>query len=151
MSNLDKQNGRRLWRAAFVIWMLIIWSQSLMPGFISQGESHAALDLTESLLGFDAFSLGFDVHYLLRKIAHLAEYSVLGAFAWKAWADGKAGTDILRLVALGAVIAAIDELLQFIAPDRSPMILDVCIDAIGFVIGLIAVAAISKRFKQKSA
>jgi VanZ family protein len=72
---------------------------------------------------------GWDL--VLRKIAHAAEYAVLGALLLRA-------TRRPRLaIALGVAYAVSDELHQALVPGRQGSPLDVAIDATGVVCGVL--------------
>ncbi|HEV3479850.1 MAG TPA: VanZ family protein [Gaiellaceae bacterium] len=72
---------------------------------------------------------GWDV--VLRKLAHAAEYAVLGLLLVRAL--GHAGL----AVALGIAYAASDELHQHFVRGREGAVLDVLIDAVGVVAGVL--------------
>jgi VanZ family protein len=75
---------------------------------------------------------GWDV--LLRKLAHAAEFAILGALLVRAlrrpgWA-----------VALGIAYAVSDELHQSFVPGRQGSALDVALDSVGVVVGAVLAA-----------
>jgi VanZ family protein len=75
---------------------------------------------------------GWDV--LLRKLAHAAEFAILGALLVRAlrrpgWA-----------VALGIAYAVSDELHQSFVPGRQGSALDVALDSVGVVVGTVLAA-----------
>lgn len=73
---------------------------------------------------------GWDL--VLRKLAHVAEYAILGALL----------LDALRrpgvALALGVAYAATDELHQHFVPGRRGAPLDVLVDAVGVALGVLA-------------
>ncbi|HET9437902.1 MAG TPA: VanZ family protein [Gaiellaceae bacterium] len=71
---------------------------------------------------------GWDL--VLRKIAHAAEYAILGALLVRA-----TGKPIVAL-ALGTLYAISDEIHQSFVPGRLGSPLDVAIDAVGVAIGV---------------
>lgn len=71
---------------------------------------------------------GWDL--VLRKLAHLTEYAVLGALLARAM--GRAGLAVV----LGTLYAATDELHQAFVPGRMGRPLDVAIDAVGVACGV---------------
>jgi VanZ family protein len=75
----------------------------------------------------------------LRKLAHLAEYAVLGALLVRA--TGRSGLAF----ALGTLYAASDEIHQAFVPGRMGSPVDVAIDAIGVVSGVVLWQAIQSR------
>jgi VanZ family protein len=73
---------------------------------------------------------GWDL--LLRKLAHTAEYALLGLLLARAAGSGGVA------FALGVLYAASDELHQSFVPGRAGSPLDVLIDAVGVALGVLA-------------
>ncbi len=95
---------------------------------LSDAESAGIYSFLYVLLGRPAFF----THTLLRKLAHFAEYALLGlhgplyALLWrKGW--------IVPL--FGPLCAAIDEGIQYFVPGRAAAFTDVLIDTCGFAVG----------------
>ncbi len=80
---------------------------------------------------------GWDL--VLRKIAHAAEYAVLGALLVRA--TGRAGVAF----ALGTLYAISDEVHQSFVPGRLGSPLDVAIDAVGVAAGIVLWQSIRSR------
>jgi VanZ family protein len=99
----------RLWLPV-VAWAGLIFAFSSVP------------DLGTGLGGWDL---------VLRKLAHMAEYAVLGALL--ARATGRAGLS----VALGTLYALSDEAHQAFVPGRVGSPVDVAIDAVGVAFGVV--------------
>ena len=72
---------------------------------------------------------GWDL--VLRKLAHAAEFAVLGALLVRA--TGRAGL----AVGLGTLYALSDELHQVVVPGRMGSPLDVAIDTVGVTVGVL--------------
>jgi VanZ family protein len=69
---------------------------------------------------------------VLRKLGHVTEYAVLGALLARAlWRP-------LPAFVLGVAYAASDELHQHFVPGRTGAPLDVAIDAVGVLVGIVA-------------
>jgi len=109
----------RLWLPV-VAWAAVIFAFSSVP------------DLGTGLGGWDL---------VLRKLAHMAEYAVLGALLLRA--TGRAGL----AVALGTLYAASDEIHQAFVPGRSGRPLDVAIDAVGVACGVLLWQSVRRRRK----
>lgn len=106
----------RLW-APVVLWAAVIFVLSSIP---SLGTGLGTWDL------------------LLRKLAHVAEYAVLGALLARAlgrWAVP---------LALGVAYAATDELHQHFVAGRRGAPVDVLIDAVGVALGIVAWRRLSR-------
>jgi hypothetical protein len=93
-----------------VAWAAVIFALSAVP------------DLGTGLGGWDL---------LLRKLAHAAEYAILGALLLRA--TGRAWLAL----ALGALYATSDEIHQTFVPGRKGRPLDVAIDVAGLAIGVL--------------
>jgi VanZ family protein len=93
-----------------VAWAALIFALSSVP------------DLGTGLGGWDL---------LLRKLAHAAEYAVLGALLMRA--AGRGGLAF----ALGALYAVSDEVHQAFVPGRAGSPLDVALDVVGVACGVI--------------
>ena len=122
---------------------LFIWSQSLLPGRVSGQESGFVARLLAGLFGLE--SLPDWLHTLVRKVGHFTEFAVLGGL----W-SGLACRRPLRWSWLyGLAVAAADECLQFIQPDRGPAVADVCIDYAGYLCGWFLVLCIARMAAKK--
>jgi VanZ family protein len=75
----------------------------------------------------------------LRKLAHAAEYAVLGFLLLRALGREPAA------LAVGIAYAASDELHQHFVPGRQGSLLDVLLDAVGVAAGIVAFKALSAR------
>jgi VanZ family protein len=92
-----------------VVWAAVIFAFSSVP------------DLGTGLGGWDL---------VLRKLAHTAEYAILGALLLRA--TGRIGIAL----ALGIAYAVSDEIHQTFVPGRAGKPLDVAIDTLGLVVGV---------------
>ena len=99
----------RLW-APVVAWAALIFALSSVP------------DLGTGLGGWDL---------VLRKLAHAAEYAVLGALLLRATA--RPGLAFV----LGTLYAVSDEVHQSFVPGRMGSVLDVALDTVGVAIGIV--------------
>ena len=116
---------------------LFIWSQSLLPGAVSAQESGFIARLLAGMLGLETIPVW--LHHLVRKAAHFTEFALLGGL-WRGYAPRR-GCRLSWLYGLG--VAAVDECLQFLSPDRGPALADVGIDYAGSLCGWLAVAGVA--------
>jgi VanZ family protein len=77
--------------------------------------------------------------YVLRKIAHVTEYAILGALLYRAF-EREAPA-----LAAGIAYAATDELHQHFVRGRHASVVDVAIDAVGIAIGMVVWLRIEQR------
>lgn len=149
-------------RAVLLLWLLaliqfwIISMFSAMPADMSTAESRpiaeksvkviqGAVDLLTGADGSDVYTQGIrislkKVHVLVRKLAHLTNFMLLGfLYTMLAYAISEerpitaAATAVLS--GLGASVS--DELHQLFVPGRSAQISDVAIDFTGVVLGCV--------------
>lgn len=84
---------------------------------------------------------GGEGHHLLRKLAHFAEFACLGMLL--TWLTQMLRTTkweyyVFPLLA-GAMVACLDEIVQIFVPGRGPGILDVGIDTLGVILGIVLI------------
>ncbi len=74
------------------------------------------------------------VHFVIRKLAHITEYGIFGALAFRAFRGGQSGWSrswTFAAIATAAVLAGIDEYHQTFEPGRTGAFSDVVIDICG--------------------
>ena len=126
-----KRNKLRLWGILTVLCMALIFLQSALPASASREESGGLLALVQSLLPWMT-------HSLLRKIAHFAEYLLLGFSLSKAFRYAR-NYYLLKPLGVALFIALCDETLQLFIPGRSGQITDLWIDLAGASVGALLV------------
>ena len=104
-----------------VLALIFIWGNSFL--------GTASYKLSGSLKDF----LGMD-ELVLRKLAHLTEYAVLGAVL--ALALRKTKHKLIIVLGSGLAVAVIDELIQSISLYRHSSPFDVLLDMCGFMVSL---------------
>src|SRR3989442_11902344 len=79
------------------------------------------------------------IHAVVRKLAHVTEYAVLGSLWYRAFAVGRRSPRSAVALAFGLSVAWAggDEAFQMLVPWRTPSILDVGMDAAGALIACI--------------
>lgn len=130
-------NRKRGWVLPLCIGLvtLFIWGQSLLPGQVSAQESGFFTTLLAGLLGLDGVPTW--MHGLVRKAAHFTEFALLGGL-WSGYGRRR-GWGWTWLIGCG--VAAVDEGLQLLSPDRGPSLKDVGIDYAGYLCGWLVVLA----------
>jgi len=112
----------RLWLPV-VAWASLIFAFSSVP------------DLGTGLGGWDL---------VLRKLAHAAEFGVLGALLLRAL------DRVVAAFALGALYAVSDELHQMVVPGRVGAPLDAAIDIVGVACGLLLWQGVTRKRRVAS-
>lgn len=134
----------------FAACVLFIWHNSMESAEVSAGRSGRVTDLVNQVLG----SVGGEsvTEHFVRKLAHFSEYGLEGTLAVLLFAVYclKPGKYLWREILTGLLTAAVDESIQFFSAGRAPGLLDVCIDMVGFLCGVLFMSAvycvISRRF-----
>jgi len=136
----------RLCTALLVCNLVFIWGNSLLPAELSQAFS----DWVKSILLFwkSGDGIGAGGSGLLRKIAHFAEFTSLGALL--AWHFGMRSKKQYLPLVCGITAACIDETIQMFVPDRGPGIRDVLIDSSGVLTGMLLIHLGHTYLKKKS-
>ena len=118
--------------ALAVLTLLFIWVNSFMPAGPSSRVSGYVTRLITPFLEI-IFGKGRVTEYLVRKLAHVAEYALYGFWlAFLAKADGRRAGNALFI---GFLTAFLDETIQMFT-GRGPAIRDVWIDLIGITVGI---------------
>ncbi len=161
-----KQKSKRMIAAAIawmcvIAWCVFIYSMSADNGTESGEKSGEVVDFVAGVVipGYEEMTKPEKAEavkplsFPIRKLAHIAEYTVLGVLTAIA-VRLTLKTKMLWLTAglpflLGTAYAFSDELHQSIVPGRGPSVWDVCIDAIGVALGVAAVVLVIEYILDK--
>ena len=123
---------RRILTVLLILTLAFIWGHSMAPADDSSAESGFVLQLITPLL--EIFTgKGNVTEHLVRKLAHFAEYMVLGVEL-----GGLFGGDLRKyLIAAthGLLAAFVDETIQLFVSGRSGQVQDVWLDLSGICLG----------------
>nr|MBQ8244470.1 VanZ family protein [Oscillospiraceae bacterium] len=144
------RTSRRLLLCAALLTLLLgfIWGNSLLPGEISQAISNWVQQLlfdTRPTPG----ELALAGNGILRKLAHFTEFTALGMTL--GWLFGMLGRNRRWPLLTGMAAGGIDELIQSFVPERAPRLLDVGIDSLGVLTGIILLHLGHTYLKKRSA
>lgn len=125
-----------LWGTSTLGVLCFIFANSLTPAAASAEESRSVLDI---LLSF----LPAITHHAVRKLAHLAEYALLGAHLSLAPILLPISSRVSYPIAFlfGCVVALLDEGIQHFVPGRGAALSDALIDYVGYLAALLLVFA----------
>ncbi len=118
------------------LWLALIFSQSLLPGAASQEES-------DSVLLVFGRVLPFLTETRVRKLAHFAEFGVLGLLLFWCFAGHWS-----RTLFAGLLCALCDESIQLFVPGRSAQVSDLWVDFSG-VLAAAAVWCLVRALKKR--
>lgn len=122
---------------AIVLWMGLIFSLSTASFSSAQTEALIVSLYSRGMPWLAAISLE-TADLLIRKMAHLSEYFILGILVTHILQKRSARPAASRMflaIPLGIIYAIGDEWHQSFVPGRTPSAMDVALDTIGFVCG----------------
>ena len=114
-----------------VVWAIVILaasSQTLSAEHTGQWIQEIVTGITGSPLAPNVFAI---VHFTIRKLAHLTEYGIFGAVAFRAFRGEHRGWSMPWTIAAlvsAILLASIDEWHQTFVPGRTGAVTDVLID-----------------------
>lgn len=129
-----------------ILWIIIIFILSNQTGSVSKSNSNIIVNAL-----YDVVNLSkHDLIVLVRKSAHIFEYFILFLLVYNCFKGYNVKNIVLSSTLFCILCSIIDELHQLFILDRTGKIIDVFIDSIGIVIGLIIVeVAYGKKKKVK--
>jgi VanZ family protein len=135
-----------------IVWMILIFGASTGLGR-PENTSRFVRPILVWLFPLMSDDTINQVHFVVRKTAHFAEYSILGLLLWRlvqldpAWQTCRSRKYLTALL-LAAFYAASDEFHQKFVPGREAAVRDVLLDTCGAGFGLAAVWA-ARRLRPK--
>ncbi len=131
-----------------IAWIAVIFTAST-DVFSAQHTGSVIEAIISVIVGHPLPSEQFEpLHFAIRKLAHLTEYAILGALAFRALRRDEEGWDrrwAMAAIAIALAVAASDEYHQNFVPSRTPSPVDVAIDTVG---AAIAQAVIWRRVRR---
>lgn len=142
-------NARKHTKLIFPIltlaWIFVIFSFSLQNGSISSLQSGVITKYIHSLLSNININLELKLlSLIIRKLAHFTEFFILGCLVRKSSFDLNR-KDLLLYIFL---IPILDEFIQSFIPDRAMSVIDMGIDSLGILSGIIIITLIHTLIKS---
>lgn len=142
-------NARKHTKLIFPIltlaWIFVIFSFSLQNGSISSLQSGVITKYIHSLLSNINMNLELKLlSLIIRKLAHFTEFFILGCLVRKSSLDLNR-KDLLLYIFL---IPILDEFIQSFIPDRAMSVIDMGIDSLGILSGIIIITLIHTLIKS---
>lgn len=128
-----------------LVWIFVIFSFSLQNGSISSLQSGVITKYIHSLLSNININLELKLlSLIIRKLAHFTEFFILGCLVRKSSLDLNRN-DLLLYIFL---IPTLDEFIQSFIPDRAMSVIDMGIDSLGILSGIIIITLIHTLLKS---
>lgn len=130
-----------------ILWMTLIFIMSSSNSIESNNQSGYIVNYIANLFNITNLNT---LSYIVRKLAHLTEYFILGFLVINMITCYKKKTYISIIICI--LYAISDELHQSLVPGRSPQIKDIIIDSIGSLSGILTYLCILNtinKYKRK--
>ena len=134
---------------AFIfLYILWIFSNSLMNGNISSSTSGSITRQILAFLAFFGINPGYDVfHHFIRKLAHFLEYSLLGFLTTLSiFRKSLFSSEKMTWIFICILTPLLDETLQLFVPGRTGALTDSLLDMCGCVFGTCFLLLIRRLF-----
>ena len=129
-----------------VLWMIFIFIMSSFDAPQSDGQSGLIVNIVNSVIHTSNIDL---LTTIIRKLAHLTEYFILGLLMINCLKDYKINKVYILSVVFSFIYAITDELHQTFISGRSGEVRDIVIDTIGALIGVLIYKYIRKKYEKK--
>ncbi len=138
---------------AVIIWAGVIFSMSTST--FSASFTGMVLEWILKVLGIRLTPNEFaDLHFAIRKLAHLTEYAVLGIFLYHAMEAGRPRgwqwRTALAAILIAGLYSLTDEFHQTLVPGRGPALHDCAIDTVGATMGTLILYTRGRFFYANS-
>lgn len=146
--------------ALLILWAAFIFIMSAQPaeqssqlsgGIVSKIVSVAYSDF-EDLPAEQKTDITYTVTFIVRKVAHFLEYSILGLLAFftaNTYKEHKFALRILTASIFCVLYAVSDEIHQYFVVGRACRFCDICIDSAGSILAIFFLALIIYRKKKR--
>ena len=125
-----------------ILWMIFIFIMSSFNSNDSSSQSGFIVNILNYIFKIDNLEL---LSFIIRKLAHITEYFILGVLMINCLKDYKIKNIFIIAILLSILYSCTDEIHQLFISGRSGSIIDVMIDSIGIILGIY----IYKLFRNK--
>lgn len=135
-------------RIILIVWISIIFINSLLPGEVSGEQSGFVTDLALRVFGIFGYEPDpITLQSIIRMTAHAVEFMILGALIFL---DRKrADYPFYQMFLIGVGVALTDEIIQIFVPGRAFELIDLFIDSSGLSLGILLMLYIYRIPKRK--
>ena len=128
-----------------VLWMIFIFIMSSFDSNASDNQSGLIVNIVNSVIHTSNIDL---LTTIIRKLAHLTEYFILGLLMINYLKDYKINKVYILSVLFSFIYAITDELHQTFISGRSGEVRDIVIDTVGALIGVLIYKYIRKKYEK---
>ena len=123
-----------------IIWMIVIF---VMSSFNAEESSNQSGFIVSFIANFFNINNTLLVSLIVRKMAHFLEYFILGILMLNVIVNYNKKIYLAYIFSI--LYACLDEVHQLFVSGRSGQIMDVLIDSMGIIIGILLVIFVKKR------
>ena len=117
-----------------ILWMIIIFIMSNFNSDASSNQSSFIIDILNKIIKIENIDF---ITFIIRKLAHLTEYLILGILMINCLKNFNIKSYFSLSIILCIMYAYSDEIHQLFISGRNGKIIDVIIDSIGSILGII--------------
>lgn len=138
-----------------ILWMALIFFFSSQVSNDSTATTNIVIDMLYKIYRVfvippkDIVTFTEMVFKPVRKLAHFAEFAILGLLIYINVKDFKTNKTILLSAILSFLYAVSDEIHQIFVPGRACTFVDMLIDLSGAIVGILFIHLILKRWKKQ--
>lgn len=130
-----------------IAWILFIFSFSMQSGEESSQISGGIVLQVLAILFPQGFAYAEQLEFLIRKLAHFAEYFVLGVLVLKTLKQARCPRQVIGGLIICVLVASCDETIQLFSGGRSGKVVDVLLDSVGSWCGIMGRLKV-RRYKS---
>ena len=130
-----------------IAWILFIFSFSMQSGEESSQISGGIVSQVLAIVFPQGFAYAEQLEFLIRKLAHFAEYFVLGVLVLQTLKQTRCPRQVIVGLLICVLVASCDETIQLFSGGRSGKIADVVLDSVGAWCGMICRLKV-RRYKS---
>lgn len=143
----------KIWKALWVFLLCFIWGNSMIPVSYSEDMSIVVMDKANEIVGGDdtgedGSSGGFQFSLpSIRKLAHVLEFMVFSALTY-AILRPQTKQAHCNVFFTGFLVAFLDETIQLFPEGRGSYVIDVWIDLVGVVLGIVFMYYVKRSYEK---
>lgn len=130
-----------------ILWIFFIFAFSMQSGEESSQISGGIVSQVLTVLFPQGFAYVEQLEFFIRKLAHFAEYFVLGVLVLQTLKQTKCPKQVLVSLVICVLVASCDETIQLFSGGRSGKVVDVLLDSVGSWCGIMGRLKV-RRYKS---
>ena len=125
--------SKKFYQILSLIIVILIFTNSLMNAEVSSSQSGFVLNIFQTVFVWFNITIESDtLSLMIRKLAHFLEFFVLGFTLLKGW-----GLKVLVNIFIIFLVASFDESIQLFSEGRAFSVIDIGIDMMGGITGIL--------------